>query len=222
MRPEVRPSLLRWSTLSALLLEIERAIAGAARLDVTERLIRDRAGQMRFKDFEARFEARLQQVERRVDGELDRLTAERLDSDLARKQRAAAKESEAMPKVLAIVAMIFCVVTLGATPAAAQTNVLVWVAPNNTLTAVEAQGLTYTLYVNGAVTGLAVSGAACTGVPTPAPSAFACTSVVPVGVPANIGTKLELTALSPLGGGEGPRSIPFQQAPTAPTAFRKQ
>lgn len=115
-----------------------------------------------------------------------------------------------------------CLLLLAAPSASAQTAVLVWVAPNNTLTSAEAQSLTYTLYANGAATGLAVSGAACTGVPTPAPSAFACTSPVPVGVPANIGTKLEITALSALGGGESPRSIPFIQAPTAVTAFRKQ
>lgn len=127
-----------------------------------------------------------------------------------------------MTRLFRLVLFALVLVAAAAARADAQTNVLVWVAPNNTLSSPEAQGLTYTLYVNGAVTGLAVSGAACVGVPTPAPSAFACTSPVPVGVPANIGTKLELTALSPLGGGEGPRSIPFIQAPTASTAFRKQ
>lgn len=96
----------------------------------------------------------------------------------------------------------------------AQSATLTWTAPDNTVTAAEAQGLTYTLYVNNG-TGVAVTGATCTGA-----SAFSCTAPVPAGVSAVIGTKLELTASS--GTSEGPRSIPFISPPTAPTNVKRR
>lgn len=100
----------------------------------------------------------------------------------------------------------------------AQSATLAWTAPDNTLTAVEASTLTYTLYVNnGVVPGISVAGVACTGATAP----FNCTAPVPAGVPTSIGTKLELTAKSATSG-EGPRSVPFISAPTAPTNFRRQ
>lgn len=101
--------------------------------------------------------------------------------------------------------------------ASAQTNVLSWIAPSNTIAGADAQALTYTLYVNNGA-GAVVAGVTCTGAVSPAP----CSAPLPAGLPTAIGTKLELTALSAAGGGESPRSLPFIQAPTAPTVFRKQ
>ncbi len=114
---------------------------------------------------------------------------------------------------------ILLVLLLIPATARAQAPVLAWTAPSNTVTAVEASGLTYTLYVNGALagSGLSVTGASCTGT-----TSFSCTSSVPATVPSNIGTKLELTSTAAAGGAESPRSVPFIQAPTAPTNLRKQ
>jgi hypothetical protein len=94
--------------------------------------------------------------------------------------------------------------------------VLAWTAPGNVASAAEAQGLTYTLYVNSGPAVL-VPGTVCVGAVAP----FTCTSPVPAGVPAAINTKLELTATGATSP-EGPRSTPFIQAPFAVTQFRKQ
>ena len=93
---------------------------------------------------------------------------------------------------------------------------LAWTAPANVTSVAEAQGLTYTLYVNSGPA-VPVPGVVCVGAVAP----YTCTSPVPVGTPAAINTKLELTATGATSP-EGPRSTPFIQAPFAPTVFRKQ
>lgn len=114
---------------------------------------------------------------------------------------------------------LILIAVLALLPAAlfAQTATLSWTASDNTVSATEAASLTYTLYVNGAATGVLVPGATCTGATAP----FTCTAPVPSGVPTNIGTKLELTAKSGASQ-ESPRSVPFISAPTAPTNLKRQ
>ena len=116
-----------------------------------------------------------------------------------------------MKRFLFVIALLFVTRSVSA-----QTPTLQWTAPDNTVSASEAAGLTYTLYVN-AGPAVAVPGAVC----VVAAPGFACSAPVPAGTPTTIGTKLELTARSGTGV-ESPRSIPFTSAPTAPTNFRRQ
>ena len=89
-----------------------------------------------------------------------------------------------------------------------------WIAPDNSVSSVEAQSFIYTLYVNDG-TGLVLSDVTCTGaVPT-----ITCLANVPTTVPLLIGTRYELTAKSTTSA-ESLRSIPFIMGPNAPTSFR--
>lgn len=111
---------------------------------------------------------------------------------------------------VAIVAF-YAVLVLGAQ---SPPPMLAWDAPSNSTSAAQAQGLTYTLYVNGGP-GVAVPGVVCTGTAAP----FPCTAPVPSGVPVAIDTKLELTAKTATSE-ESARSVPFFRPPTVPTRLR--
>lgn len=111
---------------------------------------------------------------------------------------------------LVILSVFWLVPVQAQTPPALQ-----WNAPSNAATAVEAQGLTYTLYVNGGA-GVAVSGATCAGV-----IPFDCTAPVPAGTPTAIGTRLELTAKTATSV-ESDRSLPFISPPSVPTNLRRK
>lgn len=111
--------------------------------------------------------------------------------------------------------LIGLVLTLGlAAPAAAQTPTTAsWTPPSDAATAAVAQSLTYTLYVNNGV-GQVLTSVVCTGT-----APILCQAPVPAGVALVMDAKFELTAKTATGP-ESPRSVPFIQAPAAPTAFR--
>ena len=86
MRPTPTPGF-RWRRLSTLLAALERAVAGAARLEAYVPLRSVARGRPRL-DARLAFDARLRALEDRVDQELDRLTAELLAARLiAQRQR---------------------------------------------------------------------------------------------------------------------------------------
>ncbi len=77
--------------MAHLLGQFERAIEGTARLDAYERIPRSPKGRPRRtvgEDHEQllAFGARVRRLEDRIDSEVDRLTAELLDAQLAAKQ----------------------------------------------------------------------------------------------------------------------------------------
>jgi len=89
-RDQTRTSADRWRRLSVLLAMIERGVEASARLDAYGP--RGGAGRPsligKHHHGLARFNDRLTVLEARIDHELDRLTAERLIGDLARRQQA--------------------------------------------------------------------------------------------------------------------------------------
>lgn len=83
-----RTSSDRWRRLSVLLSAVERGVEASARLDAYGPRGAGRPSIIgKHHHGLARFNARLSVLERRVDHELDLLTAERLISDLARRQQ---------------------------------------------------------------------------------------------------------------------------------------
>jgi hypothetical protein len=87
----VRTSVDRWATMTQLLAQFERAIEGTSRLDAYERILTTPKGRPRRtvgEDHESliAFGARVRRLEDRIDCEVDRLTSELLDAQLAEKQ----------------------------------------------------------------------------------------------------------------------------------------
>lgn len=82
----VRRTVDRWRTMSTLLHALEHVVEGTARLDA---YVRDaRPGTRRYaRGGRVLLDERMQRLERRLDREVDRLTAELLDAQLAEKMR---------------------------------------------------------------------------------------------------------------------------------------
>lgn len=78
-----RVSAARWRRLSQLLIDVERGMAAAARLDAHDIRLRRSVGRTRGT---VRLNCQLTALEHQIDRELDRLTAERLTVDLAEKR----------------------------------------------------------------------------------------------------------------------------------------
>lgn len=86
----MRSSTDRWLTLSIMLAQVERCLEANARLDVAMDGLRDPRGR-RGMDHAAEsgraISARIDAAAEKISREVDKLTAERLNADLARKQR---------------------------------------------------------------------------------------------------------------------------------------
>jgi len=89
----VRQSCYGWETLDRLLGSLERCAAACARLDAHREIsplqAKKTSRRSRPENYR-RFDARLERLIRRVDREVDRITAERLRAELAQLMRQAA------------------------------------------------------------------------------------------------------------------------------------
>ncbi len=81
---EPRPSAVRWTQLSGLLARFEHAVEACARLDSG---IRDPDANSHYAQAVWTFDRRMRTLERDLSGALNRLTADRLLTDLAVKQQ---------------------------------------------------------------------------------------------------------------------------------------
>lgn len=88
----------RWSRLSTLLGDLERAFEANCRLDALDAQAREAKRKYHYADdpgrvaeqLAERFERRLVWIENAMDKEIDRLTVERIKGDLERRKRPAA------------------------------------------------------------------------------------------------------------------------------------
>lgn len=88
----VRTTAERWVKLSALLISCERAMEASARLDAYEIDVQRHPGpgvKQKRHGMLSVFNQRLRALEIRIDKELDRLTSDRLRTDLYRKMHQA-------------------------------------------------------------------------------------------------------------------------------------
>ncbi len=108
---QIRRAAFRWRAIGQLLDRIEIAMATTARLDGQRAAARAHHGRTPLEDYAvtygSRAQTRIDTAMTWVDRELDRLTAERLRLDLARKQARDARRPNALAGI-PVVAVLEC------------------------------------------------------------------------------------------------------------------